>query len=467
MSATLRNNAEGGVHGADVTMYNSGAASGDSFTHFNLGSGATVKYSNLHKRGAMAYEQSLMQWRTLPPQTVAHIRFALFVPAAVSGTSLRFLEIADDTNACMTLGIRSNNQISLRDNTSANMADSTVTVRHNQWMRFELVVTSHATAGQATLKIFTEADSPYPAEIITTAATFNTRPNNLDISKYNFGIVSFNVANTALYMDDMSVSTNALIGPVDGTLPNPTRLNNTLETGSAGQPVTALNSGDASNHFFDSISTVGTVEYSATQQAHGSLSMRLTGVDGDVTHVLWRQIASSAAAFRVYAYFTGFPSVPMEFAHMTTSLFDSFTLLSRFALASDGYVQVHESAAAGTGAIWTSPAPLSLNTWYRFEMYASLGGTATTGTIEAAYYALDSTTPIASFSSSTAHLGTVNFAHLRFGKLGSSTWSAPMYFDDIAVQQNAVGFVGPYTAPGPVPAAFSGIIPPKGWGVKI
>ncbi len=476
MTATIRHNAEGGAHGESVTLSNSGGLSGDVILSTYSGTGATVQYSHLVKRGTLSYEfktgavaaEAYMIVQEMPTLDTVYLRFAVYMPSSMSGVSMRFLQILDSaSNTCFACGVRTDGLIALRDTAQTVMANSAVKMKFNQWMRFECKVVSGVTTGQTELKIFTEVDSPYPAETIVTAASFNTRPNNLPFGRYRLGMVAnFLVSNGALYMDDIMVSSDPLAGPVDGTQPAPLLLQQGAESGANGVTLTPLLSGSASEHFFDSI-TEGGITYSNAQAAHGNLSLKIDTTSGTETTAYWKLLSTSSLAFRTYGYFTSLPAEATEFANIIADPYVNFKAAARFALLPDGRVRVHQHVDTVPGIIWTSTATISLNTWYRFELYASLGATEASGTIQAAYYLLDDTTAIESFFTSSAYLGLANFGACRFGKINTNGWVTTLYVDDIAVQQQASGFIGPYSSPPSVPSAWPGIIPHIGWGREI
>ncbi len=474
MSATLSNNAEGGVDGANVAPLNSGGISGDIITHTYTGSGASLKFSSAVARGALAYEfktgatatESFMTFLTLPPADIVYMRFAFYMPSSMAGVSLRFLGVGDAAlTTGITAGVRSNGQIIFRNGANTVIANSSTTVKFNQWMRIELKFVLSATVGQVEMNLFTEVDSPYPAERLVSPASFNTLPNDPSTVRYQLGLVGFAVANGALYVDDITLSTAPITGPADATQPANLLLRQGAESGTNGTVVTRLVSGSSDDRFLDDVS--GDCTYSDVQTAHGNLALCMQTTDSTATTLSWQQFSTPSVAMRFYAYFTSLPPAATEFAQLATSPYTSFTLLARFSMRADGYIHVNQHSAAGASPIWTSASPLSLNTWYRFELFASLGGTTTTGTIQAAYYALDSTTAIDSFSTNTAWLGLENFGAMRLGKINVNAWATTIYIDDMALQQNATGFVGPYTAPPTQPAPYPGIIPHLGWGRRI
>jgi hypothetical protein len=310
--------------------------------------------------------------------------------------------------------------------------------------------------------LYTEADSPYPAEKITSTASYNTKPGAGFPDSCRFGMSNFAAANFTFYLDDMAVTDVDYLGPSNATQTAPLLYANTSEAGVNATTLTLSNSGDSANTAFNEMTNAGGIIYSNAQVAHGALSLNFQPVTGS-NYISWLALATPAAASCVYAYFTGFPPATTEIVQLTTTKTGTFALLARTVLTSDGKISYLDSSTS----LWTSPTAISLNTWYRFEMYAAIGGTTTTGTLNGAYYLMDSTTAVGTFATTSANLGSLNFGTARFGKINTTTWADLFYMDDFAIQQQATGFIGPYSSPPSPPATYSGIIPFKGWGVQV
>lgn len=469
--ATFRNNANGGTHGAAVSYTASGGAvSGDDWDFIAIGTNGSITYANDPARGPLSYKMTLgatvtdikVEWQHFQPSTTVYVRFYVYLPTLPSA-SFRFLELSDGTQAVWSFGFRADGRLSIRDTVSASMGVSTISLPVGRWLRLEAMVVSHATTGSSVVKIFTEADSPYPAETMTSASSFNTAPNGTGIELGRFGIVGSSTANFTYYIDDMAMSNSGYLGPADPTLAGPLELANNADFGTNGTVLTVANSGDVSNRFFQSFSQTGQVSFSNTQAAHGTLSYQFQPVNGSSNLLMWRGLHTSAAAMRLYLYLTAIPGEINTFAQFTTGP-GGFSQLAWLAVNLNGRLCVLDSTST---VIWQASAPLSVNTWYRLELFASLGGTATSGTIEAAYYLLDNPTAIDSFSTSSANLGTDPIAWARFGKMGATSYATPFYIDDIGVVQNASGFIGPYTGLPAQPPAVPGVIPHLGWGRKV
>lgn len=472
MTATFRNNAEGGTPGQAVTPYNCGAASGDAFTYALAGTDATMKFVSSPARGTLSYEfktgataaRSRVGWRSFPGDvTKLYLRLAVYIPSSMSGTTFRFVELLDASQGLVMLELSSTGKINVRYGFGI-MATTASSIKYNTWMRLELDATLDAAAGQATLKVFTEVDSPYPLETLVSTATFNTRPNGSGVTSANFGIVSGNYSNTTIYLDDVTMSTSPISGPVNQTEALPLAYYSDAEAGTNAANVTALNSGDTTNDFFDAsyIPTGATVTFTGEQTAHGGLAYKFQPLSGDSTYLAWGTLGSKSVAARFYVRFTAWPDSANEIAGFVT-LQPSYFTIGRWVVSQTGNLSMFDRA----GLIWTSSTSLSLNTWYRLEMYMHTGATDTTGTIQCAYYALDSGAAIDSFSTSAATVGMAEFSVFRFGRTSASTWVNTIYFDDMMVTQAASGFIGAHSGPPAAPAAYAGKIPFNGWGTPI
>ena len=471
MSIILKNNANGGVNGANVSYDNMGEISGDPYDYRFLGTGCSITYATSPGRAGLCFKYTtttnadsvFFEWQRFPRVAVSYVRIYAYVAALPSG-SIRFCEVSDGSNnICFSIGLRNTGQIVLRDAVSTQIAASTVFMTPKRWMRFEFKLTSHPTAGQVDFRLYTEADSPYHAERMNSTATFNTQPAVDYGSQPRFGISGLSITNYSVYLDELGLSDAGWLGPADASASAPLFISNNAETGTDGQVVTKLNSGNSTNQWLDGLSPTGTVTFSSTQKTHGTLSYYCQPTSGDELRIAWMGLATSSAAIRFYMYFTGFPPASTEFGQLTTSSTGSFNLLARYIMTTAGRISIYDSA----GTIWTSTNPISLNTWYRFELFASLGSSATNGTLQAAYYLLDNTTPVENYSTTGANLGTTNFGYVRIGKMNSNTWTTPFYIDSIAAQQQASGFIGPYTGDMPAVPSYPGIIPQIGWGRRL
>lgn len=473
MSATLINTARGGVIGQDVSPYNAGEVSGDPWAGIFMSTNATITYAEAPQRGGTAYKfstgatgaQAYLSWNTMPQQSTYYIRFYAY-PDGLPGASIRFFELLDSTTTpCCTFGVRTTGQMTLRDSQGGIIWDSKLYLRPREWARIELKIDISQTVGQVEARIYTEADSPYPAERLISAATFNTMPNGTVPTNMRFGLPSLPTTNYTAYVNQMAASDTNWLGPADWSVDAPLVARNDAEVGPSGAVVTSQNSGDDQNHFLQFInSSVGASTYSTTQAAHGNQSFYIQPVNGDAHSYALTNLATTRAAARMYIRLTAAPTVGIDALQFTTPLYGTFSLLSRCIIGSFAECKIMDPA--GT-TLWTSSSSLPLNTWIRLEMFTQIGTTGTDCTIQFAYYTGDSTTATESFSTTTANLGTLPIGMVRFGKINNNTWTTPFYLDCLAVEQRASGFIGPYTTPPAIAATYAGVIPHAGWGIRV
>lgn len=472
--AVIYNNAEGGTNGVTVTVDNSAGASGHNWDSVSLGTNSAITYASSPARGTLSYKFSLgptadsasIVWSInyatffLKAVTTAYARAYIYLPALPSGTPHVF-----GFQGSMAAVINSTGKLVVRDGAGTAAFTSSTVLPTNQWVRLEFKCTTNATTGQVEAMIFCDADSPYCSEKLTSTATFNTGASFTGGPIW--GPTATNMANYTYYLDDMAVSDSGYLGPTNPIQSSTFTRANGAESGTDGTPVTENNSGNGNtsgDYFVKAIdSAPAEVTFSSEQKMHGNLSYKLVPSNGNRIELWWSNFSTTAAAIRFYMYFTSYPPSATEISQlMITPL--TFGQLARFAITASGAVSILDNV----GTIWTSTATLSLNTWYRFEMSAALGGTAATGTINAAFYSGDSLTALDSFTTNAANLGTASIAASRIGKLNANAWIDPMYVDDIAVVTGTTTFIGPYTtAPVQRPLPYSGIIPFSGWGTQL
>lgn len=468
--AILRNNANGGVNGTTIGYYNCGDGSGDQWGYIYIGAGSTATFSNeVGARGGMSYKfttnassnAAYMLWDRAPNLPDTYVRFSIYLPSYASA-SFRPCELDDGISTGFSIGITNTGRISIRDSASASMILTTTSVPIGRWARIEVHLTSHATNGQATVRLYREVDSPYVTETVTSAATFNTKPNAAYLCNPRFGISSAAPSMTC-YIDDIVVDNQAWPGPGDPAFVPPTTVANNAEMGSNGVAANPENTASTGNNFLTLFSNPGSVTFSNAQASHGSLSYAIQAASGADSIIRWPLFATPSMAARMYIYFTALPSANTEFMQLTTHEAGTFEYAGRIAFHTSGAMLVFDNS----GLKWTSTATASINTWYRVEMYC-VPGASSTGTISAAFYALDSLTALDSYSTSTANTGALQtIGLLRFGKVTSTAMTSTFYVDGIAAQAQASGFIGPYSGPLTPPATFAGIIPHLGWGRKI
>ena len=228
---------------------------------------------------------------------------------------------------------------------------------------------------------------------------------------------------------------------------------NSAEGGTAGTSVTAANSGGGSGNAFSVVSkgTGAALVYSTAADAHGVLGYAMTGASGTATDMGWTGYSATSMATRFY-YNPG-PTMPSTVLRLADIRNASGTA-ARVMLTATNQLAIQNTAGS---TVTTFADALHANTWYRIELAISVSSTV--ATIKAAYYPLDSTTPVdPAFSITTGNTGTANLTQVMLGSAASSTWTGTSYFDDLAVQPSSTAFIGVYVASGStVPGAPTGV----------
>lgn len=168
----------------------------------------------------------------------------------------------------------------------------------------------------------------------------------------------------------------------------------------------------------------GSPSISSTTKRSGSYSMRCNPTAATAyTSVTFLASVSSNYYARAYIYIATAPSA----ATLIMQFSDAGTLNAGIILNTDRTLQGCGLAKASIGS---PSSALSLNTWYRVEMWAS-NPTTSTGSSD---FKLDGVT----FASHTATTPDIdNFDQLEVGIIETAT--ADVYFDDVAINSTAAG----------------------------
>jgi hypothetical protein len=195
---------------------------------------------------------------------------------------------------------------------------------------------------------------------------------------------------------------------------------------------------NATNGGCDSVVvTGGTAQISTTQAAHGTRSAHMVGTSTSGADYFQKNItATDVLGADVYLRIVTLPSTDtgiIWFGDLTSQRL-------HLELLTTGALRIRDDANANQ---WTSGTTLSLNTWYRVSLYATRDASA--GTVRAAYYALDNTTPITDSGLLTAkNTGSTSYNVIRIGsKTSTGTTTADFYMDDWAYDPAATGLLPP------------------------
>lgn len=225
-----------------------------------------------------------------------------------------------------------------------------------------------------------------------------------------------------------------------------TLITNTAETGlSAGTAVTTGNSDDGSaGTAFTTVSVPsGTLTFETADAYRGSLCYYFVQTNGGNAALVDLDDGSASAdvTVRFYVRMDDLPTVsnvqfPVSIRHTTNGA------LARIEMSTTG--QVRCQIASSTGSY--SASGLSADTWYRFEVYGTGFGTASTSLTVDVYTGDDTGTPLRTATlSGVTTSSQVN--RVRYGKISGSPSSVVSFkLDDLAQNVGSATPLGPSAA---------------------
>lgn len=229
----------------------------------------------------------------------------------------------------------------------------------------------------------------------------------------------------------------------------------TAESGTTGAQV--VQGASVGGDTVDLISTTGsgsiTIDATAGRAGAGTKSLRVTtAATADIAILGFNTTDSpKAASVDCYLMVDALPA-----ANMTVLQVRNGAGLATLVLQTNGRLTV--SYAGGSGTVLGAGDPaVAPGTLYRLALGVDIGATGTgDGTVNAAIYSGSSTTPIKSFTITTASLGTALLTGARIGKLitGEAT-TAAMNFDDFRVTTQTAALL-PSGSPNVVPTVSAG-----------
>lgn len=191
-----------------------------------------------------------------------------------------------------------------------------------------------------------------------------------------------------------------------------------------------------------------TVVADTAHPAHGSLSLR-TDSSGSYQYVQ-KNLSSAVTdiAIRYYIYDDDLVTGDHDDIRLysTTTDANSTNRAGGLRRTSGNKLRLFDSVSA---SLWTSTAALSVNTYYRVELRVQCG-TSANATMTGAYYVGDSTTPVQTFSVTTATT-TASIVSVHMGKQNTAAVAPSTmhsWYDDFAIDDAPTGFIGPWTNPG-------------------
>ena len=221
---------------------------------------------------------------------------------------------------------------------------------------------------------------------------------------------------------------------------------NTFESGQANN--TDLTTGNAAvgGDAPSSVTTTGgTVRFSTTGVAHGTLCMAVNNTSNNDLFVNWAVTGARTAAFRFY-FWTD--SVAMSAGTRIFSVFSATpTYYAGILIDTTGHLAIQNTA--GT-TLATTTAAFSANTLYRIEGSIDNSGGSAAGAMVVNAYAGESLTPVTNMQMSVtgANFGGGNITNVRLGRFtGTAAMNTTIRFDSFAYKDSTTTLLGPVKAP--------------------
>lgn len=207
---------------------------------------------------------------------------------------------------------------------------------------------------------------------------------------------------------------------------------NSFEGGSNGVTLTqgsGGNTGGSSGDFLDAVDNgagAGTVTFSTGQAAHGSVSM-LTSTAGVSSLAYAGYTLSSVTTdyMRCYIRLTALPGVVQILVRYLSGASQSL----RVNVKSGGTLEVRD---AGNSVVGTTTSAVSINTWWRLEMFTTFS--ATVGAVQLRLYNTADGTSITDSLNLSGLAFTANATSVRFGVGAAAASVSTTYYDDVAVE---------------------------------
>lgn len=201
--------------------------------------------------------------------------------------------------------------------------------------------------------------------------------------------------------------------------------------------ITTGNSGD--NGAGDPLDTAvnASRSYVTSQFMHGTGCWYFEGASGVAPIGGYTLTAAAGLSLRFYFRITALPSATCAITQMRSG---TDSARGSLRIKTDGKMEVETVA----GLVHTSTATLSVDTWYRVEWRQIKGADSSTGTVEFKLFAGDSTTPLETYTSTTANTGTIDLATGRLGKITAIASTFGIYIDSVIIENQGSTLLGPY-----------------------
>jgi hypothetical protein len=218
------------------------------------------------------------------------------------------------------------------------------------------------------------------------------------------------------------------------------RYQNTFDGGTQGASILASTSGTSGTAFSRKFGA-GIATYDAASAIQGAFGM-LT--EATASSVAWENdfAASVAAGFSIEFMIPVLPGADFSLGRLINS---AGARTASVHLTNTNRIRFSDLSGIEPG-LWTATNPIVAGTKYRVEMYAKCGSGTADGQIFGAYFLAGSTTPIETFTTTTANIGAgAQFIRFIFGRYTSSAVQA--VFDSAVWETDGTGLPGPLSVP--------------------
>ena len=218
--ATIRaNTADGGTHATEVTLANSGGASGTAWDATSGGTGVWTYSNALSVKGGMSYSvvqaastAAALTWNPSPILTSYYGRAYVYMTAfAASSHPIVKAMPASFSLLCWRIDVLSDGKVRVRDSANTILTTTTQSITTGAWWRFEWhVVHGSGSTGQIEVKAFS-GDTTTPLFTYTNAAV------NIDVETQHiqYGPSATTPTVPTMYYDEIVLDNAAYPGPAN------------------------------------------------------------------------------------------------------------------------------------------------------------------------------------------------------------------------------------------------------------
>jgi hypothetical protein len=497
--AQVTNDFETGSSGTAVSTANSAGGPDTQWDFVQIGAGATNAYDNTRSaHGGLSVQlatpatatSAYLQWSStghLPGGAgpTWYLRCYVWLTANPAA-NLRLLNITTGGGSVCSGYINSAGKIIVTYGTAATTyVTFTTALTLGAWQRIEMIVTGDAAAGQVGASFY-QGDSATATETHTSTATLATGAIS-GTTTANIGIGTSMASAGPIWVDDVGVSTDGYLGPVQPpppagpipatppgflspmawrhigqTIPPPAvppvvvalppgpvpAVCNSFADGSPGATVAAsgnsqLNAlGTAAGFLFDTVTVNAgsTMTYDSAQFYSGTQSCKITTTSAVAVYGVWQNNTPANTGqlwFRAFFYQAAWPGT----AHQLLWLGVGGTTSADVIINTNGTLAMRN--AAGT-TVFTTTATVPNNAWYRVEGYVT--SSATAGQCELKLFSTPGSATATETQTSAATLNTTggNLSQVRFGLATTGVTGLTWWQADCAASASA------YIGPGPV-----------------